>query len=244
MLISNWQECNENNSYYIPPVWAPFLTPALFRTYFEDKMISVILPTIALVGITLNVVFLAIVVFEKSMRTVTNVYLTNLAVSDLLYLLVQTLVSFITYFKTNMKTNYILFGPASCIVTLGLFHLTFHFSLFVVSLLNFERYLAVCHPLLHRRITSISRTKKMMFGCWGMAFAFTFCMMLFKGYTVKSCLSMLDENGNLFIFFDASCSRLHVASTRNGLLAGRAMKVLPFLICLAGKVIKTKDKLC
>ena len=240
MRLSNWQECNENNSLPLPPSF----TPAFLRTDFEDKLISVILPIIALFGITLNVVFLAIVAFEKSMRTVTNVYLTNLAVSDLLYLVVQTLVSFITYFKTNIKTNYILFGPASCIVTLGLFHLTFHFSLFVVSLLNFERYLAVCYPLLHRRITSISRTKNMMFGCWVIAFAFTFCMMLFKGYTRKECVSMPGDNGEVVITFDASCSRLHVADTRNGLLAGRAMKVLPFLICLTGKAIKTNETCC
>ena len=70
----------------------------MFFKPFEKILITVLFPIIFTFGIIGNVAFLTVVALVKEMRTLTNFYLANLAVADLLYTILQLLAPYtITY---------------------------------------------------------------------------------------------------------------------------------------------------
>lgn len=116
-----------------------------------DLLIKTFVPIVFVIGCIGNVGFLLLPARVKTMRTITNVYLANLAVADLMILLVQTFVeswrNIISFkqsisepFHTNIGCgfSYFMRYVSSCASTL------------LITLVGVERYFAVCHPLKYR----------------------------------------------------------------------------------------------
>lgn len=103
--------------------------------------IGTILSIMCLVGVSGNIYTL--VVMCHSMRTAASmyIYIINLALADLLYLLT---IPFIvcTYF---LKEWY--FGDAGCRILISIDFLTMHASIFTLTIMSTERYFAVLRPL-------------------------------------------------------------------------------------------------
>ncbi|XP_063309422.1 urotensin-2 receptor-like [Pelobates fuscus] len=133
--------------------------------------IGVILSLMCIVGVVGNVYTL--VVMCQSMRTAASmyVYIINLALADLLYLLT---IPFIvgTYF---MQEWY--FGDIGCRVLFSLDFLTMHASIFTLTIMSTERYFAVLNPL-----GSIKRSKSyrkgITFGVWMVSLVITLPMLI------------------------------------------------------------------
>ncbi|XP_077314683.1 urotensin-2 receptor-like [Lithobates pipiens] len=103
--------------------------------------IGVILSLMCIVGVAGNVYTL--VVMCQSMRTAASmyIYIINLALADLLYLLT---IPFIvgTYFIQEWY-----FGDVGCRILFSLDFLTMHASIFTLTIMSTERYFAVLKPL-------------------------------------------------------------------------------------------------
>ncbi|XP_006819189.1 somatostatin receptor type 2-like [Saccoglossus kowalevskii] len=100
---------------------------------------------ISTLGIIGNAAFMFVVLRVPSMRTVTNAYLVNLAVADLLHL------------STHLfMWVCILYDPEKCRLDMLYCYLLLpsrvsqYVSMFTVTMLSVERYLAMCKPLVYR----------------------------------------------------------------------------------------------
>lgn len=103
--------------------------------------IGTILSIMCFVGVSGNIYTL--VVMSQSMRTAASmyIYIINLALADLLYLLTIPFVV-CTHF---LKGWY--FGDAGCRILISMDFLTMHASIFTLTVMSTERYLAVLKPL-------------------------------------------------------------------------------------------------
>ncbi|XP_037546276.1 urotensin-2 receptor [Nematolebias whitei] len=99
------------------------------------------------------------------------VYITNLALADLLYL------STIPFVVCTYIAHDWMFGEAGCRILLSLDLLTMHASVFILVAMSLERYRAVAKPFSAHR--SSTRNRRLAAGfIWGLAFTLTLPMMV------------------------------------------------------------------
>ncbi|XP_064858374.1 urotensin-2 receptor [Oncorhynchus nerka] len=138
-----------------------------------------LLSVVYIVGVSGNVYTL--VVMCHSIRFATSMYISiiNLALADLLYL---STIPFVvcTYF---LKDWY--FGDVGCRILLSLDLLTMHASIFTLTVMCTERYLAVTKPLDTVR-RSKSYRKALAWGVWLLSLVLTLPMMVMVTETTKS----------------------------------------------------------
>ncbi|ELT89517.1 hypothetical protein CAPTEDRAFT_108837 [Capitella teleta] len=113
---------------------------------------------LSLVG---NILVIMTLVQNKKMRTVTNVFLLNLSVSDLLltvFCMPFTLVP-------TLLRNFI-FGQEMCILIRYIQAVTVAVSVFTLVSISLERYFAICQPLRSRSWQTLSHSYKTIAGVW------------------------------------------------------------------------------
>ncbi|XP_072033344.1 neuromedin U receptor homolog nmur-2-like [Amphiura filiformis] len=102
-------------------------------------------PLIFTFGLFWNLALLFVVYRVKSMRNTTNFYLSNLAVSDAALLVT---------------------GGVHCLVSEMAIRLFYYASVFIIWLVTYDRYLAICHPMKHLVIKGKRRTVTMIVAIW------------------------------------------------------------------------------
>uniref|UniRef100_UPI00398F3FE0 lysophosphatidic acid receptor 4-like n=1 Tax=Pristiophorus japonicus TaxID=55135 RepID=UPI00398F3FE0 len=100
------------------------------------------------IGLPLNSISLWVFFTRLKLRTAPAIYFTNLAISDLLFVL--SLPFRVYYFATATWT----FGNLVCIVSGTMFVVNFYMSSLLITLINLDRYLAIVHPLNSRSLRS------------------------------------------------------------------------------------------
>ncbi|XP_033949548.1 type-2 angiotensin II receptor-like [Pseudochaenichthys georgianus] len=128
--------------------------PAVPMTTLIPAIYSIIC-VLGIVGNTLTVWVLAH--SSTSRRTVANTFMLNLCVSDLLFLL--SLPLWAVYYSHGYKWT---FGRAACKVCGALLHLNLYASIFFITSMSVDRYLAIVHPL---RSQSSRYPKRAQFTC-------------------------------------------------------------------------------
>ena len=129
----------------------------MFFKPFEKIMLAVMFPIVFTFGFFGNVAFLTVVALVEEMRTLTNFYLANLAVADLLFL-VSFLLHVTTSYVLSNGVRLMEFERADmqCGFVYGVVNASYFSSLTLVTLVTFDRFVAICYPLRHR----INNTKK------------------------------------------------------------------------------------
>ncbi|XP_075045711.1 urotensin-2 receptor-like [Mixophyes fleayi] len=135
------------------------------------SVIGILLSLMCVAGVVGN--FYILVVMCISMTTFTSMYIhiVNLALADLLYL---STIPFIVH-NSFVKDWY--FGEVGCRVLLSLDLLTMHASIFILTVMSTERYIAVTKPFDTVR-RSRSYRKSLACGVWVFSFFLTLPMML------------------------------------------------------------------
>ncbi len=130
-----------------------FLQYILMEPY-ELFLFKFVMPFIISVGLTGNVMFIWTVIRVSSLHKSTFFYLFSLAWSDLF-----TLVSFV-FNLTNGFLNTFHFGYFSfqLIVALTIRWFSFITSMWLVTFVSLERYLAICHPIKYLQFKGTKRT--------------------------------------------------------------------------------------
>ena len=121
-----------------------------FRSSFEIIALTIFTPIIVALGSMLNLAFLFVLYRIEEMQTLCNFYLANLTVADLGNLLTFG-GSYIDYYINSPKFETLHVGYASKHCALfGLYtYAAYSASVFFLSIVIFDRYMAICFPLKH-----------------------------------------------------------------------------------------------
>ena len=130
-------------------------------------VILIFVPLITAFGLLCNSAFIFVVYRVKAMHTITNVFLVNLAIADFSLLAIGFSQYIGSYANSPIYylgfSFYTVFG---CITPNFLIYLCYYASLWTVTLVSVERYLAVCHPLWHRHVKSTRRALRLVVATW------------------------------------------------------------------------------
>ena len=180
---------------------------------YKKTFILVIVPLVVTFGLFGNAALLFVVYRIQDMRTITNFYLSNLAVSDSMLLINAAFQYIGTYFTQPIEVVGISFPKGYlCAISNFCVSLFYFASVFMVTLVTFERYLSICHPLVHRLVKGKRFTAQMTAVVWLLSLVMA-CLVLDIHETQKMCIdwpdsSDYDEMPSYFItcnYFETKC---------------------------------------
>ncbi|XP_074051951.1 C-C chemokine receptor type 1-like [Macrotis lagotis] len=102
-----------------------------------------------IIGMLGNAIVVLILTKYKRLKTMTNIYLLNLAISDLLFLI--TLPFWIHY---EWQRDWV-FGNTMCKLLSGFYYMGLYSEIFFIILLTFDRYLAIVHAVFAIRVRKV-----------------------------------------------------------------------------------------
>ncbi|EGT44263.1 hypothetical protein CAEBREN_22070 [Caenorhabditis brenneri] len=143
-----------------------------FRGTTENYTIAVTFFIIFLLSVVGNSVVLIVIIKQRAMRSITNIYLMNLAASDMMLSVVcmpPTLVS--------MVMNCWMFGNYMCKILAYLQPVVVTASAYTLAVIAFERYFAICKPLHSRIWQTRSHAYAMITLVWVIAIAANILML-------------------------------------------------------------------
>ena len=147
--------------------------PYLISHFYQDYnrlIITIVIPIVVIFGFVGNVSFLLVPCRLKDMRTMTNFYLSNLAIADIGVLSAASVQYFWSYsYSAPLDVNligYTFQTPFGCLMP-NLFNYTCYFaSVWFITLVASERYLAICHPLKQIVISGKRRATRLVISVW------------------------------------------------------------------------------
>ena len=129
-------------------------------------IITIIFPIISIFGIFCNSTFLYVIFKVSSMRTITNLYLANLAVSDLVFLFVGGVRDLYSYFNSPINIGFAFESEIGCVMSVFVTHTCYFCAVFLITLVMYDRFLSVCYPLYHIHLKTRSRSLKLVVSSW------------------------------------------------------------------------------
>ncbi|XP_071847096.1 neuromedin U receptor homolog nmur-2-like [Apostichopus japonicus] len=108
---------------------------------------GILMPILLIIGILDNVAFMVVVARLPAMRTPTNCYLVNLAIADVIFLVFAMGEKVWIYKQSPYSGDAVVFGEVfGCVIFPLLSDVSYFASLCFVTLVSFERFIAVCRP--------------------------------------------------------------------------------------------------
>ncbi|XP_005383512.1 PREDICTED: C-C chemokine receptor type 1 [Chinchilla lanigera] len=108
---------------------------------FGSQLLPPLYSLVFIIGVVGNILVVLVLMKYKRLRSMTSIYLLNLALSDLLFLF--TLPFWIDY---KVRDTWI-FGDGMCKLLSGLYHVGLYSEIFFIILLTIDRYLAIVHSV-------------------------------------------------------------------------------------------------
>ncbi|XP_059149128.1 uncharacterized protein LOC131936237 [Physella acuta] len=142
------------------------------HTTDDDELIRKILPYITTVfyliicvlGLVGNCLVIYVVLMFAKMKTVTNMYILNLALSDVLFLTMLPILA------TTSLIQHWVFGLAMCKIYFVLYSTNLFGGVFTLCVMSADRYLAVCHPIRSLRYRTPRIALFLCLCIWSLAF--------------------------------------------------------------------------
>ncbi|XP_071790425.1 growth hormone secretagogue receptor type 1-like [Asterias amurensis] len=172
---------------------------ASFWTRSENEILLVYIgvPLVVAIGVPGNLAFLFTLFRVKEMQTITNFYLANLAVSDLLYISLFAGYNTGAYFiAPDVANTFVVTSWLGCaVVTFSLDVLYFGSNL-MVTLVAIERFYAICHPLKSRQSRSSGRALLLVTIFWAVAIGCSFAVVSRMSRYRTGCVMWPEDDGN------------------------------------------------
>ena len=144
-------EVGENDEYkFVNYAMNPEKANNFGYSYSEVIYIGIFLPLLCLFGIVINSAFLFVVHRVPTMKTITNVYLVNVAVADILFLSSVTAYRVTKLATSPVNIDVSAMGPALCIIFHTAGNIARFSSLGFICAVTWERFCAVCRPYSRR----------------------------------------------------------------------------------------------
>ncbi|XP_076288898.1 tachykinin-like peptides receptor 86C [Lasioglossum baleicum] len=122
--------------------------------WWQELVWSLTFAVMLLIATGGNIIVIWIVLAHREMRTVTNYFLVNLSVADLMTLLLNCAFNFTSMLNSNWP-----FGAVYCTINNFVSNMTVASSVFTMVVISFDRYVAIMTPLkprISRRVSVIS----------------------------------------------------------------------------------------
>jgi C-C chemokine receptor type 8 len=149
----------------------------------DSKLLLAVLYCLLFVlGLLGNSLVILVLVAYKKLRSITDIYLLNLALSDLLFV-------FSFPFQTHYQLDQWVFGSGMCKVVSGLYYIGFFSSMFFITLMSMDRYLAVVHPVYAIRVRTVKMGTALSLMAWLISILATSPLVVF--YQVASEVGVL-----------------------------------------------------
>lgn len=114
-------------------------------------------------GLFGNALVIYVILMSSNMKTVTNMYIVNLAISDFIFLISMPLLMTTTWLR------YWLFGEAMCKIYNILYSINLFTGIFTLTALSADRYLAVCHAIASQRYRTPMNSMFIILGIWAIS---------------------------------------------------------------------------
>lgn len=142
----NTAPCNEGNSF---PRFKSLLLPILYCLVFVFCLLG-------------NSLVLWILLTRKRLMTMTDICLLNLAASDLLFIVPLP-------FQAYYASDQWVFGNAMCKIMAGIYYTGFYSSIFFITLMSIDRYIAIVHAVYAMKIRTASCGTMISLVLWSVA---------------------------------------------------------------------------
>ena len=129
---------------------------------YKVTAIAIVYVIIFITGIVGNVATCIVIAQNKFMQTATNYYLFNLAVADLLVLIMGLPQELYSLFSAYPY----IFGEAFCIIRGLTAETSTYASILTITAFTVERYVAICHPMRSPSMLVLSRAVKAIVIIW------------------------------------------------------------------------------
>ena len=171
--------------------------PRWLNSPADTAIITVVIPTILCLALITNLTFLFVLYRIPKLRSDTNMYLAHLALADLLYVILASTIALWRYTSTLVAYHTPFLHSAQCTIFYTVVNTGYFASVALVTMVSFERYLALCHPIKHLKIRGRQHTNKMIGISWLVGLIFsgstTFGVAVFN----VQCLQWPDDDAYL-----------------------------------------------
>ena len=124
---------------------------------------SLLVALIFVVGLTGNVLVVAVVVRVPELRSPTNWYLVSLALADIVLLVSAPLLTLVEY---HVVVDEWVFGAGACSAVVFAQYLGVNMSSLSMTAFTVERYVAICHPFTARVADFARRARRVTVTIW------------------------------------------------------------------------------
>ncbi|XP_051742488.1 somatostatin receptor type 5 [Ctenopharyngodon idella] len=149
------------------------LNESLLGEEDSAKVLAVIYLVVFVVGLTGNSLAIFVVLRYTKMKTVTNMYILNLAVADELYILG------LPFLTTHNVLTYWPFGNFLCRILMWADSISQFTSTFCLTVMSIDRYMAVVHPIRSARWRRPSVAKVINSMVWALACLLTLPVIIY-----------------------------------------------------------------
>ena len=133
-------------------------------------IISSVLPIVAILGVILNAVFLFVIYRVPKMRTVTNLYLTQLSICDISYLVVTT-TRFVRDYFLSPEYDFEQPTTTGCHTFDFLIYFFYFSGVHFICAVTTDRFFAICRPMQYKTFGRF-RARNISIVCWITGFVF------------------------------------------------------------------------
>ncbi len=159
----------------------------------ETIIFTFVLPVIMCLGVIFNSTFLFVGFRVSKVRSDTTIYMLHLALADCIFLISSVYYSMFWYFSSAVRSDNAFTHSVQCIAYTLVSFLGYFTPMTLITMMSFERYLALCHPLKHLKIRGRRRTLKIVKCCWLIGIVFAILMISNNAILQSYCLRWSDN---------------------------------------------------
>ncbi|XP_057672932.1 somatostatin receptor type 2-like [Corythoichthys intestinalis] len=130
-------------------------------------------------GLCGNALVIYVILRYAKMKTVTNIYILNLAVADVLFMLG------LPFIAIQLALVHWPFGPVLCRVVMTVDSLNQFTSIFCLTVMSVDRYLAVVHPIRSTKWRKPRVAKTINVAVWGVSLLVNLPIVIYSGVITK-----------------------------------------------------------
>ena len=214
---------NGSQEYASGPTGFPYNSSLDYEDYLQEPDASkIIIPSIyalvCCVGLTGNAMVIYVILKYAKMKTATNIYILNLAIADELFMLS------VPFLATSAAVRHWPFGSLMCRLVLSVDGINMFTSIFCLTVLSVDRYVAVVHPIKAARYRRPTVAKVVNVCVWALSLLVILPIIVFAD-TVPAHDGGVDCN---FLWPEAAWSEAFVVYT---FLLGFLLPVAAICLC-------------
>lgn len=142
-------------------------------------VITFIYFVVCAVGLSGNALVIYVILRYAKMKTVTNIYILNLAVADVLFMMS------LPFIAMQLALVHWPFGAALCRLVMTVDSLNQFTSIFCLMVMSIDRYLAVVHPIKSTKWRKPRMAKTINLAVWGVSLLVNMPIVIYSGLITK-----------------------------------------------------------